>query len=308
VAFSPIHNAPTVEILNQLLDAKADVNIPGPSGFSPLMMALHMNRPDVASAMIEAKADVYHTASNGSSPFSVAVRDCPSLMGTLLAAGAPIPPADTYIGFGQSLLHFAVTKNLHTLVRKLIVHGADVTVPDSNGNTIVACAAKHGDAEMMTLALKHLRKAVSVTNNEGYSPLSLATGSNTVEIVRMLIKAKAGLKNRTLGGSTPLMKAASRGNTDMIKALIDANAIIDTISHRGRTALHVAILKDRPAAAEVLLASKANVDHVDCEGRSALGAAIDVGNAPIVKILVAAGANMDGIDQYKLLEVLAAEA
>jgi uncharacterized protein len=108
----------SIDAINLLLDAGADVNLPGSSGddwdATPLQHAILERQPAVVGLLLDRGADLNRGAGPG------------SLAPLLLAAGDTDP----------------------TILRLLLAHGADPTVEDENGATplirAVAAGTLHG--------------------------------------------------------------------------------------------------------------------------------------------------------------------
>jgi len=104
----------SIEAINLLLDAGADVNLPGPTGddwdATPLQHAILQRQPAVVRVLLDRGADVNRSAGPG------------SLAPMFLAAGDTDP----------------------TIVTLLLAHGADPTVEDENGATPLCRAVSAG--------------------------------------------------------------------------------------------------------------------------------------------------------------------
>lgn len=104
----------SIEAMNLLLDAGADVNLPGPTGdnwdATPLQYAILARQPAAVRFLLERGADVNRGAGAG------------SLTPLLLAAGDTDP----------------------TILKLLLAHGADPTIEDENGATPLSRAVSAG--------------------------------------------------------------------------------------------------------------------------------------------------------------------
>jgi len=100
----------------------------------------------------------------------------------------------------------------------------------------------------------------NAVNRYGMSPLALASGSGTAEVVASLLKAGADAKALTTSdGETVLMTAARAGNVDAVKMLLDRGADVNAReNYKGQTALMWAAAERHPEVVKVLLAHGAD--------------------------------------------------
>ena len=82
-------------------------------------------------------------------------------------------------------------------------------------------ATQHSDVEMVDLLL-HARANVRALNRYGVSPLELAAINGNAGIVERLVKAGADVNAVGVGGQTPLMSAAGRALFDRSKVCLPA--------------------------------------------------------------------------------------
>ena len=68
------------------------------------------------------------------------------------------------------------------------------------------------------------RAEIDCRNNEGMTPLHIATSRGDIQIVNILINNGAGVDKADIRGTTPLIVACSIGNVEIVNALVAANA------------------------------------------------------------------------------------
>jgi ankyrin repeat protein len=79
---------------------------------------------------------------------------------------------------------------------------------------------------------------INTQDARGRTPLHWAASRGQVEIVRMLIDAKANLNLQSITGDTPLHWATLYGQEKIVKMLIDAGADLNVQDEEGYTPLH----------------------------------------------------------------------
>jgi len=227
----------TVEAMQALIDAGADVNAVSASGLT----ALHLSAGDIrkASLLVQHGANVNARSQMGRTPLIVAssTHGASAVVRLLLEKGADIQAGDT---LGLTSLISAAAANDTTSVKLLLERGANVVVEANipQPSTPLMAAAHNGNLELTRLFLA--RKA----------PVNVKSG------------APGTVKNGPLGFSafTALHTASLSGNPDVVKALLDAGADVNTVDIRGFTPLVWAISTDRPNMRIVKMLLEKNAD------------------------------------------------
>jgi ankyrin repeat protein len=126
---------------------------------------------------------------------------------------------------GTTALMSAVGGNHIEIVKLLLSSGADVNASTPSGTTALLLAAPKGNAALVKLLLDHGAQ-VNARNERGFTPLMQAGASDSknVEVVRLLIAARADVKAKTTDGETVLAWASKLGQTAIVKALKEAGA------------------------------------------------------------------------------------
>lgn len=124
-------------------------------------------------------------------------------------------------------LHIAALIGSKSMVRLLLLKGADVEAVDEKGKTPIFKATQHGK----------------------------------VSVVRALLDAGASVSIRsTCDDASPLDWAASEGCVRLLGVLIEHGVEVDSASSIGRTALHHAADNNQVGAIDVLVAAGADID------------------------------------------------
>jgi len=160
-------------------------------------------------------------------------------------------------------LHVAVFRHHHAAARALIRLGADPNALDAQHYDIVTIAAVDNDVEMLKIALDGGGNPRAITSPYRGTALIAAGHLGHVEVVRMLIAAKAPLNHVNSLGWTALIEAVVLGNGGA----------------------------DHTATVEALVAAGADVNLADRHGTTALGHARSRGYSQIARILERAGAH-----------------
>ena len=77
---------------------------------------------------------------------------------------------------------------------------------------------------MLEMLMEEEGADVNIPNNNGNTPLMIATRNGHTEIARMLIDRGADVNIPDNNGNTPLTWASDRGNIQIVRMLIDRGA------------------------------------------------------------------------------------
>jgi ankyrin repeat protein len=146
-------------------------------------------------------------------------------------------------------------------VRKALAAGASVDTPHADGMTALHWAAVHRDVELVRILLDARANLDLRTRLGGYTPLALAAEQGAGTVVPALLDAGADANAADASGTTVLMLAAGAGDPASVRALLDAGAAVDAREKTmEQTALMFAAASNRAQAVELLVARGARLD------------------------------------------------
>uniref|UniRef100_A0A3B3SLE4 Nuclear factor of kappa light polypeptide gene enhancer in B-cells 2 (p49/p100) n=1 Tax=Paramormyrops kingsleyae TaxID=1676925 RepID=A0A3B3SLE4_9TELE len=166
----------------------------------------------------------------------------------------------------QTPLHLAVITKQHKVLDCLLKAGADPTLVDRDGRSVLHLAADIGDEFVLRVLLTHLK--------ENYSHLF-----NTADY----------------HGLHPLHLAVKKGGERCLRALVLCGARVNAAELKsGNTALHIAVRENLFKVACMLITElKADVNASTFCGNTPLHLAASLGSPTLCSMLVAAGARKD---------------
>ncbi|KAL2304891.1 hypothetical protein Nmel_006846 [Mimus melanotis] len=171
----------------------------------------------------------------------------------------------------QTPLHLAVITKQAKVVEDLLKAGADVSLLDRHGNSVLHLAATEGDDKILNLLLRHEKVSpmVNLPNGEGDGWVLFCVGLSAIHMVVMA------------------------NSMSCLKHLIAAGVNINAQEQKsGRTALHLAVEQENiPLAGCLLLEGDADVDSTTYDGTTPLHIAAGRGSTKLAAVLKAAGAN-----------------
>ncbi len=124
--------------------------------------------------------------------------------------------------WGYSPLMYAVRFGNWAAVPFLIWHGADVNIPDDEGNPPVVWAASAGQADVVNCLIGGTQNLNTTGSRTGMTPLMWAVYSeyDHPEIIQAFIDKGADVNQRSKDGKTALGWALQKGNTKTVRAAI----------------------------------------------------------------------------------------
>lgn len=160
----------------------------------------------------------------------------------LIEMGFPVDVTDKY---SQALLVKALKSNNMEWTELLLNGGAEVNLPDSNGNTpLIWALSADLKIEMIELLVSHGAN-VNQINYDGLSALDTAINNADAVVVDCLISHGADLSPKIYSATTPDMTplefAVTLGDFEVVKALLEGGSDIHHMSSNNKTALNLAL-------------------------------------------------------------------
>ena len=195
-----------LEMVQVLLDYKADVDARNPGSFAPIhqlslgsqSLGVHHHSPqmmaDVARLLLKHGADVNAQSTGGTTPLhGAAAWGQVEVARVLLDHGANVG-AESRLGTtplhsgsdGPEKKPFVTNYEKPEVVRMLLKHGANVGAKNNEGRTpLHAAAAKTGLVEIVRVLLEH-GADVGAEDNKGKTPFQIASAEGDKEIMKLL--------------------------------------------------------------------------------------------------------------------------
>jgi ankyrin repeat protein len=136
-------------------------------------------------------------------------------------------------------------------VRSTIANGASPDQTDEVMRTGMHYAATNGNLQIIAILIK-ARAKLDPKEKLGNTPLHLAADLNQIEAAKLLLDAGATVDPENKNGMTPLMNAASRGNVEIVQALLAKGASVTKTDYTGRDAAGWAAESHRPAVVQAI--------------------------------------------------------
>ncbi|XP_023372798.1 nuclear factor NF-kappa-B p105 subunit isoform X2 [Otolemur garnettii] len=162
----------------------------------------------------------------------------------------------------QTPLHLAVITKQEEVVEDLLQAGADLSLLDRLGNSVLHLAAKEGHDKILGILLKHKKAALLIDrpNGEGLNAIHLAMMSNSLPCLLLLLAAGADVNaQEQKSGRTALHLAVEHDNISLAGCLLlEGDAHVDSTTYDGTTPLHIAAGRGSTKLAALLKAAGAD--------------------------------------------------
>ena len=139
---------------------------------------------------------------------------------------------------GLTVLMLASIQGHNSIVEALVKAGADVHAKTNNGWTAFKLVSEIGQTNMGHQSIyETLRKATGLCTDD---EVGLYSFNGDLEQVQACISGGSNLNGKNDQGTTPLMLATFRGHSSVVAALVAAEADVDATNNNGVTALDFA--------------------------------------------------------------------
>ncbi|KAF4857780.1 Ankyrin repeat, PH and SEC7 domain containing protein secG [Colletotrichum siamense] len=267
--WTPLHYAARIRFENlveELLDAGADVNSTDLNGYTPLHYACQF------SMEMDKEADHREKAIN-----------------KLIREGAKV---NLQGRDGMAPLHCASIEGNVGIVSMLTEAGANIDLPDSSGKTPLLWAVRKGALSCAQNLWEFSNKRLR--DNEGRTALHLAALSGMADVVEWLItQGGADKEARDRTKNRPLHLAAINGHEKIVGFLINKGAEKDVKDSSGSTPLHCAARNGHTHVLALLLKHGLGINDKNEGDSTALYHAAEGGHEEAVAFLIQQGADKD---------------
>ncbi|XP_074115360.1 uncharacterized protein LOC141538006 [Cotesia typhae] len=260
------------------VDINATVTYCEEKGWTFLHIAADTSNEELLDYLLDNKANLNFNSENWGTPLHIAVtRDNMRVVEKLIDHGADLNSRKgSYL---WTPLHVAIEAVREEAAKLLVRKGADVNLPCDDairtGCTPFHVAIETNREKLIKFLLKN--KADVNTKLKLFSwPIFSATTLGNPKIVRSLIDHGASInlpvddQDSPYFSFTPLHIAATFKHSKVVRVLLDYDVDIDAVTNQGDTALHLALLRPNEAVVKQLLIAGINVNILNNENKIAI--------------------------------------
>lgn len=231
-----------------------DVNVKGPDGFTPLMLASLRNgsSPDCGSMLGEEEEE-----SGADEPGTNVITD-------LIGQGASLNAQTDRTG--ETALHLAARYARADAAKRLLDAGADANAHDNMGRTPLHAAVAADAQGVFQILIRNRATDLDARMNDGTTPLILSARLAVEGMVEELVHCHADVNAVDDHGKSALHWAAAVNNVDATLVLLKNGANRDMQDNKEETPLFLAAREGSFEAAQILLDHYSNrdiTDHLD---------------------------------------------
>uniref|UniRef100_A0A3B3RYI9 Notch C-terminal domain-containing protein n=1 Tax=Paramormyrops kingsleyae TaxID=1676925 RepID=A0A3B3RYI9_9TELE len=233
-----------------------DVNIRGPDGLTPLMLAsvCHGGMVDSENLPEEAEGEEEEEEQEAR----------PNIITDLVALGATLQAQTD--GLGETALHLAARYARADATKRLLDAGADANAQDRMGRTPLHAAVAADAQGVFQILIRNRATDLNARMDDGTTPLILAARLAVEGMVEQLAHCHADVNAVDAHGKSALHWAAAVNNVEAVLILVKNGANRDLQDLKEKTPLFLAAREGSFDAARVLLdhcCSRDITDHLD---------------------------------------------
>ncbi|OAD60715.1 85 kDa calcium-independent phospholipase A2 [Eufriesea mexicana] len=218
------------------------------TGVSPLQVAVETNNLCTVQMLIEAKSSLEHLDYNANTVYHYAAKSTKEIILTL---GGDLPNSlNSRNSDGYTPMHVACLNNKPECVKALLLIGADVNIPATEGQS--SSPGYVGD---------FLHSKPNVLHSEdmkfGGTPLHWSLSR---EVINALIESNCDIDALNFNGRTALHIMAMRKRLSCVVALLSHMCSVNIFDSDGNTPLHLAVSANALAIVQILIGFGADID------------------------------------------------
>ncbi len=201
--------------LEKLLQEGGNINAKEEkSGFTPLIMAIGVQKNDLVRFLLQKNADPNIADKNGVSPLMYAsLHKNKDILSALVEAKADVNARNRE---GRTALMHAIAVNDPIAVKYLLENNADINARDAYGETALYQAVGFGNSSLCAELIKE-GADINITATNGYTPLMRAVYNKPASLVKSLMQN--GMNNSTLLPPKMSIEQVAQKNPDRVNVL-----------------------------------------------------------------------------------------
>lgn len=210
-------NYGNIEVVKFLITAGADPNLTDSSGNTPL----HYCSGDLKYAILDVLVLAEINADTIDDSFALhtcAIGGNVETAKKLIDAGANFDLYESSPNFQHTPLLEACSHKQYEVMKVLISAGANVNLPNEQGETVLFDTVRDGNADLVKIIID-ANAELDLYNKFNQTPLHIATRLSEIEILKLLIHAGASVNLRNGSGETALDIAMEAGNRQSVEIL-----------------------------------------------------------------------------------------
>lgn len=299
------------DLVTFLLIKGANPEIKNFESKTPLMMAIENDCYDSIRALTNYNASVFSKNSEGKTTIEIAIEKDEIFYDLIINEKTAVQKDEN----GRTIVHYFVTSKNSKALNFAINKNLPIDEKDNNSVTPLQLALSdpqsYENAKMASMLLiagaAEIKKQLSYFQNailarnlslsmeDGQTPLHYASINNHIGIVKFLLENNAKINCQNINGSTPLHEACRYGNIEIAKELLKSKADVNAQDGLGKTPILLIIPEEnRFQIYKLLIEYNADINHKDFFGDTILHtAAMTKINNDTLELLLNSGADVN---------------
>jgi ankyrin repeat protein len=211
------------EVVQLLIDKKAEITAEDKDGWTALHYAARYGREEVVRLLVNKEADIKAKSKTKQTALVIAAEyGHKAVVQLLLNKGADIAALDKE---EWTALHFAARYGHEPVVRLLSDNKADTMAKSKAGKTALVIAAQYGQEAVVKLLLS-IGADIAVGDKHQWTALHFAARYGQEGVARLLLDNKADIMAKSKAGKTALALAAQYEHRAVVQLLLSKRADI----------------------------------------------------------------------------------
>ena len=290
-------------VLPALDPAELDIDVQESTyGQTPLMYACRAGHPEMVQELLNLGASINIVSQRGRTAlFEAILHNREEVVDILLKRSDLSINAVNEKEYNRTALILAVRLGHVNIAASLLEHdNIDVNQSDSSGITALYLATFKNNVFIVQLLLQ--RPEIDVNRGDSMSrrsPLIIAAERNHTDIVELLLErgADPSIRDRQ-GGGTALLRAADYGCISVIETMVKHKVSLHCRDDDERTIMHGACAHGKPDVVRFLKANGLDPNARDKNGLTPLHEACCEGKVEVVEVLLEIGAEKTLVDHF----------
>lgn len=227
-----------------MMQKKTDLTLLDTNNRSVLHLASQSRNVEIVRLLLKEKLSrdmVTSIDKKGNSVLHSALKKCchateetvlKEVMNELVSAGADVNACNP---LNESPLYLAAKQRLPQVVQLLLNHGADPTQLTHDGQSVLHASCQQGCAACLSifLQLSHMKKMVTLSDNNGNEPFDYAVLSGSIDCCELVLKNGDHLTRLDKDGISRCSAILNHLHSapELLKRLFDANVRLSNLPH-----------------------------------------------------------------------------
>lgn len=251
-----------LEMIEVLLNNRADVNQPSSGGITALHVAARSGNTQIITRLLNQGANPRQSDHNELDAIDWAIQEKQELSALMLLGALPKSDTEIYENYLLGSAQFDLTET-----SKLLINKSKQLLTDDKGRNALWYAAYNKNIRIINALA--VFESNDTTDNLGKTPFFVAAERGCLDCVKALISPK-NINQQTNSGNTPLITASKNADINTVKWLLETNADTELRNNQGNTPLITAVERDDFDIVKLLVESGAKVARKNKLGFSAM--------------------------------------